>query len=313
MSVDEPSRHPKSAARYEREPCRAAINAGVKGYSLCSSNGGRVMKTIVTAIASIVVLAPSTVLAQGVSAPPTRVCQIGGYGCPIHPDMQATWPARCPLCQTVLSTLPSSDAARAEVIPVAARGGSAGSAPSGGGGRGSAPGRGGMGTNPGMGMRPGMQPGMGVRPGMGMYPGMRPGMGMNPGMYPGMGMRPGMQTGMGMHPGMGMPSYQGGQSRGGYANQYPTMGRGSGRGDRDHGGSGNYGNYGNYGGYGGTSYIVIPYFFPYGGYGYMDPYSGYSMPYGGYGGYPYPYYNYGFSPFFPYFTPFSSFSYAPNQ
>ncbi len=37
------------------------------------------------------------------SAPPTRVREIGVYVCPTHLDIQATWPARCPICSTVLS------------------------------------------------------------------------------------------------------------------------------------------------------------------------------------------------------------------
>ena len=57
--------------------------------------------------------------AQAPSAPPTRVCQPGIYGCPAHADILATWPARCPLCQTVLGQVQPS--AVAGTTPVADR------------------------------------------------------------------------------------------------------------------------------------------------------------------------------------------------
>lgn len=64
------------------------------------------MRTPVAGIASVVILTTSTVLAQGLSAPPTRVCQLGDYACPTHAEIQATWPARCPICDAVLHQVP---------------------------------------------------------------------------------------------------------------------------------------------------------------------------------------------------------------
>jgi hypothetical protein len=59
--------------------------------------------------------------AQGPSAPPTRVCQPGIYGCPAHTDILATWPTLCPLCQAVLEAGPPSASTVGDVTPVAGR------------------------------------------------------------------------------------------------------------------------------------------------------------------------------------------------
>ncbi|MCL5281384.1 MAG: hypothetical protein M1376_15910 [Planctomycetes bacterium] len=64
---------------------------------------------------SILALSACLSYAQSPSAPLTRVCQPGLYGCPAHADILATWPARCPLCQTVLSQVPPSTAGTTQV------------------------------------------------------------------------------------------------------------------------------------------------------------------------------------------------------
>jgi hypothetical protein len=69
----------------------------------------------------ILVWATGTALAQDPSVLPTRVNEEGIYACPNHPDILATWPARCPTCQTVLSPVPSAAVTSAETIPVAAQ------------------------------------------------------------------------------------------------------------------------------------------------------------------------------------------------
>ncbi len=83
--------------------------------------GATSTRTMAAVIGMLAVLATSTALAQVPAAPPTRVCQTGIYGCPAHPDILATWPARCPLCQTVLEAVPPSASTVAGVTPVAGR------------------------------------------------------------------------------------------------------------------------------------------------------------------------------------------------
>ena len=68
-----------------------------------SESGGQNMKTWAVVIAVLATLTTSTALAQGVAVPPTRVCQIGSYACPAHPEIRATWPAQCPICHTILA------------------------------------------------------------------------------------------------------------------------------------------------------------------------------------------------------------------
>jgi hypothetical protein len=63
------------------------------------------MKTLITAVTLIVVLAACTTLAPSQAPPPTRVRQLGLYQCPDHPEIQATWPAQCPVCGTALQAV----------------------------------------------------------------------------------------------------------------------------------------------------------------------------------------------------------------
>lgn len=80
------------------------------------------MRTLVVVVSLIVVFAAGAILAAGQSTPPTRVCQIGVYACPNHSDMQATWPARCPICRTVLPAVRPSASTRFGTTAVADRG-----------------------------------------------------------------------------------------------------------------------------------------------------------------------------------------------
>jgi len=77
------------------------------------------MRVFVIVISLTVVLATCAALAPGQSAPPTSVRQIGVYQCPNHPEIQATWPAQCPSCGTVLQTAQPFNAARAGTVFVA--------------------------------------------------------------------------------------------------------------------------------------------------------------------------------------------------
>lgn len=61
------------------------------------------MRTRAVIIVVIAISTAGAAWAQGWSAPPTRVSEVGQYGCPDHPQLQATWPARCPLCGMVLT------------------------------------------------------------------------------------------------------------------------------------------------------------------------------------------------------------------
>jgi len=69
--------------------------------------------------AGILALLTCVSWAQEPAAPPTRVSESGIYGCPNHPDILATWPARCPTCQTALSLVEPSAAASPEVTTTA--------------------------------------------------------------------------------------------------------------------------------------------------------------------------------------------------
>jgi hypothetical protein len=59
----------------------------------------------------------TTLAQQGPAASPTKVGEVGVYACPIHTQIQATWPARCPLCQTVLQAVPPSVPVSVGVVP----------------------------------------------------------------------------------------------------------------------------------------------------------------------------------------------------
>lgn len=63
------------------------------------------MRTLVTIVSLIAASATCTALAQDRSAQPTDVRQTSVYICPSHPEIQATWPARCPMCQRMLSRI----------------------------------------------------------------------------------------------------------------------------------------------------------------------------------------------------------------
>jgi hypothetical protein len=69
----------------------------------------------------ILVVATGTVWAQSLSAPPTSVRQVGVYECPNHPQIQATWPARCSICPAVLNCVPPSGTMVAGLTAVANR------------------------------------------------------------------------------------------------------------------------------------------------------------------------------------------------
>ena len=72
------------------------------------------MKALIVIESCILAWTAGTTWAQGPgspdttgpwSAPPTRVREIGLYTCPNHLDIQATWPARCPICNAVLNQM----------------------------------------------------------------------------------------------------------------------------------------------------------------------------------------------------------------
>jgi hypothetical protein len=69
----------------------------------------------------ILALAAGTTFAQSPSTAPTQVREVGVYTCPAHPDMQATWPAQCPICQTTLAQVQPSASTRVGTIAVADR------------------------------------------------------------------------------------------------------------------------------------------------------------------------------------------------
>jgi hypothetical protein len=67
------------------------------------------MRTLLVVAASVIVSLACTALVQGGSAPPAEVGAIGSYVCPNHPDIRATWSARCPICQAVLAEVQGVD------------------------------------------------------------------------------------------------------------------------------------------------------------------------------------------------------------
>ena len=71
------------------------------------------MRTLAMVIAAIVISTTNAAWAQDWVQPPTRVCEIGLYACSDHPQIQATWPTRCPICGTVLAAAPGGGAAGA--------------------------------------------------------------------------------------------------------------------------------------------------------------------------------------------------------
>jgi len=136
------------------------------------------MRIPATIIALLALLAVCTALAQDWAAPPTRVCPTGLYGCLTHADVLATWPARCPMCQTMLTAIQSSDTASLDASPIAvSRGGRAAAVPGRDGRMGPLIGRGG-GTVPLPGLRGGSVPMPGRAGGMGPMAGREGGRGM---------------------------------------------------------------------------------------------------------------------------------------
>ena len=73
------------------------------------------MKSVVIAIV-LGAWATGTAFAQDPTAAPTRVNESGVYACPSHPEVLATWAARCPACGKVL-TLAQPAAALTDIIP----------------------------------------------------------------------------------------------------------------------------------------------------------------------------------------------------
>jgi hypothetical protein len=66
------------------------------------------MRMLVIIEVGTIALATCTAFAQTSVAPTEAgVCEIGFYACPSHVGIQATWPARCPLCRTTLRQMPS--------------------------------------------------------------------------------------------------------------------------------------------------------------------------------------------------------------
>lgn len=79
------------------------------------------MKAMLIVGSLVVGLGTYTAFAQNVAPPPTRVSGISLYGCPAHPQIQASWPVQCPLCQTVLPAVLPSAATRPGTTTVADR------------------------------------------------------------------------------------------------------------------------------------------------------------------------------------------------
>jgi hypothetical protein len=63
------------------------------------------MRTSVLLASFVLLYASHTAGAQSPWDPPAEVGKIGVYACRSHPEIQATWPARCPICRTVLSVM----------------------------------------------------------------------------------------------------------------------------------------------------------------------------------------------------------------
>jgi hypothetical protein len=77
------------------------------------------MRTFVITVSLIAVVAACGAIASGQLAQPAQVRQIDIYECPAHPDILATWPARCPTCGAQLQALPPSPEAGAGTLFVA--------------------------------------------------------------------------------------------------------------------------------------------------------------------------------------------------
>ena len=74
------------------------------------------MRAFIAVASLAAVLAACAALAPGQSAPPAPVGPLGIYQCPDHPEIQATWQARCPTCGTPLQAVQLFDAAARTVF-----------------------------------------------------------------------------------------------------------------------------------------------------------------------------------------------------
>ncbi len=222
----------------------------------------------VTALLALV--ATATVLAQDPAPPPTRVCENELYGCPTHPEILATWPAQCPVCQSVLSVAQWSDTPRTQMSPIASQGGGAAPAPRGGGTT-PMPGRGGR-TAPTPGQPGGTMPTPGQRGGIVPAPGQQGGMVARPGPRGGMGVRPNERS---RERGPGEPWRDPARRNEGLRQRFHRFGPGTppfGSPDVPPG-TGSFENP-----YAGSYFGPLYDFNPYGGY-YLHPYWGYGYPF----------------------------------
>ncbi len=69
------------------------------------------MRAFMAAVSLVAVLAACATLAPGQPASSTRPGPLGIYQCPDHPEIQATWQARCPTCGRALQAVPLFHAA----------------------------------------------------------------------------------------------------------------------------------------------------------------------------------------------------------
>jgi len=79
------------------------------------------MRTSVVLASLVLACASYAASAQSQRDSPTGVGKIGFYICPSHPDIQATWPTRCPACQHVLQEAQPSTATALGALLVADR------------------------------------------------------------------------------------------------------------------------------------------------------------------------------------------------
>ena len=84
------------------------------------------MRTMVIVISLVVGMTAYAAFAPDQAAPPTVVGERGIYECPNHAEIQATWPAQCPTCQTVLERASSLNAVAANTVLAAASDGNMG-------------------------------------------------------------------------------------------------------------------------------------------------------------------------------------------
>jgi len=63
---------------------------------------GSNMRTLTIITSFVLASGACSAHAQGQWDAPTEVGKIGFYACPSHLQIQATWPAQCPICRQVL-------------------------------------------------------------------------------------------------------------------------------------------------------------------------------------------------------------------